>query len=238
MFDYIVCFYFGKRRVEEINSLLLKDKYFLVKIHLDFLKNNPSILNDINYIALVINNCSTEDLKEIESIKKMYSFSEKIVIINRDNSNYSYGAFNEALKCFLNLKSKSKYGFLCEDDYVPCNRNFFRKFLEFFDKDVLYVCQLWSNGHAAISNGFINYKIIKKIFFKTGEIFNLKKCDNTYSSVEVDQVNFLSNFENLKCLDISPKYRSLFISPCSEKKWYGKEDGEQLISSVLQNDYI
>ena len=56
MFDYIVCFYFGERRVNITNSLLLSDRYFFVKKHLDFIKNNETVLNDINNVVLVINN--------------------------------------------------------------------------------------------------------------------------------------------------------------------------------------
>ena len=68
MFDYIVCFYFGRRRVKTTNSLLLSDRYFFVKKHLNFIKNNEKVLNDINNIVLVINNSNDEDLKLVTNI--------------------------------------------------------------------------------------------------------------------------------------------------------------------------
>ena len=45
MFDYIVCFYFGKRRVKTTNSLLLIDKCFFTKKYCSkFLKYNNNIV--------------------------------------------------------------------------------------------------------------------------------------------------------------------------------------------------
>ena len=105
MFDYIVCFYFGRRRVKTTNSLLLSDRYFFFKKHLNFIKNNEKVLNDINNIVLVINNSNDEDLKLVTNIKNQYSFSDKIIIIGRDNSNYSYGGWNESLIRQINLNT-------------------------------------------------------------------------------------------------------------------------------------
>jgi hypothetical protein len=234
MFDYITCFYFGKRRVNITNSLLLSDKYFFVKKHLDFIKNNKTVLKDVNNVVLVINDSNDEDLESVTNIKNEYPFSDKITIIGRDNSNYSYGAWNESLIHQINFNTPSLYAFLCEDDYLPCDKNFHKKFIEFFNLNVVYVCQLYQNNHAAISNGFISYQIIKEVYKTTKELFKLTNNNNTYENAEMNQFNFLTNFKNLKCVDICEKYYSKFLEIDDSIVVYGNETGEELIKPILE----
>lgn len=233
MFDYIVCFYFGERRVETTNSLLLSDKYFFVKKHLDFIKNNKIILNDINKIVFVINNSNKDDLKSVINIKDEYSFSDKIIVIGRDNSDYSYGAWNESLIHQINLNTQSSYAFLCEDDYIPCNENFHKKFIELFKSDIIYICQLFIEEHPAISNGFIAYKPIKDYYKNAKQLFVLNN-NNDYLNAEIDQKNFLNNFKNFKCVDICEKYYSKFLRFNNSIVIYGNEKGEELIKPILE----
>jgi hypothetical protein len=234
MFDYIVCFYFGERRVVITNELLLSDKYFFVKKHLDFIKNNKSVLNDINNIILVINNSTDEDLKSVTKIKNKYSFSNKIIVIGRGNLNYSYGAWNDGLINQIESNTPSTHAFLCEDDYVPCNENFHRKFIEIFDTDTVYVCQLFENNHAAISNGFISYSIIKEFYNTTKQLFVLSN-DTNYYSAEINQINFLNNFKNYKCVDICEKYYSKFLCAKENIKIYGNTNGEEIIKPIMND---
>ena len=234
MFDYIVCFYFGERRVETTNLLLLSDRYFFVEKHLDFIKKNETVLNDINNIVLVINNSNDEDLESVTNIKNEYSFSDKIIIMGRDNSNYSYGGWNESLINQINLNTSSSHAFLCEDDYIPCDENFHKKFIEFFKSDVIYVCQLYKNNHAAISNGFISYNLIKDYYNNTKELFVLNNNNNDYKSAEINQITFLNNFKNLKCIDISEKYCSKFLDFNNGIVVYGNKTGEELIKPILE----
>ena len=233
MFDYIVCFYFGERRVNITNSLLLSDRYFFVKKHLDFIKNNEIVLNDINNVVLVINNSNDKDLESVTNIKNEYPFSDKIIIIGRGNSNYSYGAWNESLIHQINLNTSSSHAFLCEDDYIPCHDNFHKKFIEFFNSDVIYVCQLFMRNHAAISNGFITYDVIKDYYNNTKELFVLTNSYD-YRNAEINQVNFLNNFKKLKCVDICEKYYSKFLKIDNSIVVYGNETGEELIKPILE----
>lgn len=234
MFDYIVCFYFGKRRVKTTNSLLLIDKYFFVKKHLDFIKSNEIVLNDINNIVLVINDSNDEDFESVNKIKNEYPFSDKIIIIGRDNSNYSYGGWNESLIQQINVNTPSSHAFLCEDDYIPCDEKFHKKFIEFFNPNVIYVCQLYIKNHAAISNGFITYDIIKNYYNNTKKLFVLNNRDNGYINAEINQVNFLNNFKNFKCVDITEKYCSKFLEYNNNIVVYGNQTGEELIKPILE----
>lgn len=233
MFDYIVCFYFGKRRVKTTNSLLLLDRYFFVKKHLDFIKNNETVLNDINNVIFVINDSNDEDLESVKNIKNEYPFSDKIIIIGRDNSNYSYGGWNESLIHQINLNTPSSHAFLCEDDYVPCDENFHKKFIEFFNPDIIYVCQLYINNHAAISNGFIDYNKIKKYYKDNKKLFVLYN-NNDYRGAEINQIKFLNNFKNFKCIDITDKYYSKFLKFDNSVVTYGNETGKELIKPIFE----
>lgn len=233
MFDYIVCFYFGKRRVKTTNSLLLLDRYFFVKKHLDFIKNNETVLNDINNVIFVINDSNDEDLESVKNIKNEYPFSDKIIIIGRDNSNYSYGGWNESLIHQINLNTPSSHAFLCEDDYVPCDENFHKKFIEFFNPDIIYVCQLYINNHAAISNGFIDYNKIKKYYKDNKKLFVLYN-NNDYRGAEINQIKFLNNFKNFKCIDITDKYHSKFLKFDNSVVTYGNETGKELIKPIFE----
>jgi len=235
MFDYIVCLYFGERRVKITNSLLLSDRYLFVNKHLDFIKNNELVLNDINKVILVINNSNDEDLESVTNIKNEYLFSDKIIIIERENSNYSYGAWNDSLIHQINLNTPSSHAFLCEDDYIPCDANFHKKFIEFFKSDVIYVCQLYMNNHAAISNGFINYEIIKDYYNNTKQLFVLNNNPNlNYHNAENNQINFLNNFKDYKCVDICEKYYSRFLCAKENIKIYGNINSEEIIKPILE----
>ena len=233
MFDYIVCFYFGERRVNITNSLLLSDRYLFVKKHLDFIKNNEIVLNDINNVVLVINNSTDEDLDSVTNIKNEYPFSDKIIIIGRENLNYSYGAWNDSLIHQINLNTPSLHAFLCEDDYIPCDNNFHKKFIEFFNSDVIYVCQLFMNNHAAISNGFITYNIIKDYYNNTKQLFVLNN-NFEYYHAELNQINFLNNFKDYKCIDICEKYYSRFLCAKENIKIYGNTNSEEIIKPILE----
>ena len=233
MFDYIVCFYFGERRVKITNSLLLSDRYLFVKKHLDFIKNNEIVLNDINNVVLVINNSTDEDLDSVTNIKNEYPFSDKIIIIGRENLNYSYGAWNDSLIHLINLNTSSSHAFLCEDDYIPCDENFHKKFIEFFNSDVIYVCQLFMNNHAAISNGFITYNIIKDYYNNTKQLFVLNN-NFEYYHAELNQINFLNNFKDYKCIDICEKYFSRFLCAKENIKIYGNTNNIEIIKPILE----
>jgi hypothetical protein len=233
MFDYIVCFYFGNRRVEITNSFLLNDKYFFVKKHLDLINQNVSVLDDIQTIVFTINGATDEDVDSVINIKNEYPFSDKVVVLKRDNTNYSYGAWNESLIHQINSNTTSTYAFLCEDDYIFCDEIFHKKFIEYFDTDVVYVCQLFQNNHAAISNGFISYQIIKDYFNINKQLFNLINIDN-YTGAEINQVGFLNNFKNYRCVDISNEYFSRFLNPGNKIVTYGNLNGEEIIKPILE----
>lgn len=230
MFDYIICFYFGERRATITNSLLRNDKYFFVKKHLDFLTKNVEMLKDINRVVFIINNSNELDSLNVSNIISDSTISERIEVLNRGNNNYSYGGWNDALT--NNLDSESEYAFLCEDDYIPAIGDFYKHFINYFDNDVAYVCQLFMHNHAAISNGFISYEKCREAKSIYGSVFNLTHVVGTYTAAEVDQVNFLNYFNKYRKLDITDKYFSHFYE-FYKTTVYGNVNGIELIKPIL-----
>jgi hypothetical protein len=88
-------------------------------------------------------------------------------------------------------------------------------------------------NHAAISNGFITYNIIKDYYNNTKELFVLTNSYD-YRNAEINQVNFLNNFKNLKCVDICEKYFSKFLKFDDSIVVYGNETGGELIKPILE----
>ena len=253
MFDYVVCFYFGHRRVPIINDLLLKDKYFLVRKHLDFIKKYLEKCDQLNKVYFIINSTnyeshlnienSTIERLEIEEIIYSYGLNN-VVLIQRQNVDFSYGAWNDAIK--LQMYTKSKYAFLSEDDYIPKVPNFYEYFIKKFDDDTAYVCQLYiANGaagkkvHAAMSSGFVSYEKAKIVYQKHGSVLKLvnkhdSDVNKSYSLGQVNQVNFLDYFHEYKITDVSEETFSVFLDVYNRQTSHGNLNGVELIVPITQ----
>jgi len=237
MFDYIISCYFGSRRSSMINAHLLKDNFYLINEHLKFLNENLHTINDINNIIFTINGGSDVLVNDLKKITEDYSFSNKIIIQSRVNSGYSYAAWNFALEDRLNNNTDSDYAFLCEDDYVPCDANFYNIFIGYFKDDVAYVCQLYTTldrkyqPHPAISNGFISYKTAREVYSEYNKIFDLN-YDIGYKNAELNQINFLNYFKNYRFLDITDNYFSRFLH-LDVIKTYGNENSKEIIKPII-----
>lgn len=230
LFDYIVSFYFGHRRSPIINTVTKNDKYILVKKHLEFLECNTKIVDDIGKIVFVISDTNKTDFDNVQNIVNGSKLKDNVILLGKNNDNYSYGCWNEALLNRINCGSK--FAFLCEDDYIPCNNEFHNLFINYFNDDVVYVCQLYKNNHAAISNGFISYDKCRVVYNKLNTIFKLSKVQKNYASAEEDQMHFLDFFNEYVKLDITDKFYSKFIS-IDKIILYGNTNGIELIKPIV-----
>lgn len=253
MFDYVVCFYFGYRRVPIINNLILKDKYYLVKRHLDFIKKNLKKCKHLNNIYFMINSIENKDhissqltieRIEIEKIIQSYELNN-VKLIQRENIDFSYGAWNEAI--ILGIDTKSRYAFLSEDDYVPNVPNFYEYFIKKFDNDTAYVCQLYigtegiinSKVHAAMSSGFISYEKAKVVYNRYGSVFKLvnrhdNNINNSYNLGQINQVDFLDYFHEYKITDVSDSTFSIFLDVHNIQTKHGNLNGVELIVPITE----
>jgi RimJ/RimL family protein N-acetyltransferase len=252
MFDYIVCFYFGNRRTSLTNFLLHHNRYGFVKRHIDFLEKLTNT-DKLNTVIFVVNGKSDADEKIIKSMLSKSKLNNYKVIM-RDNVDYSYGAWNEAI--IHNLNSEAEYAFLLEDDYIPANIDFYKYFLELFDENTAYVCQYYGNHgklgmHAAISNGFIDYKKCRVVYEQKQTIFKLiaseHSKDYVNSSAEKNQISFLDHCtKDLTYIakDITKEHYSLFLefirdTTDSKIKAYGNTLGNLLVTPIMElpSDY-
>tara|TARA_B100000927_G_scaffold151891_3_gene122443 strand:+ start:2428 stop:3846 length:1419 start_codon:yes stop_codon:yes gene_type:complete len=226
-FDYLANFWFGPRSsvkefkyepgkgaiqaAHNFGSWYYKlHHYYLVHAHCKFLSQHK--IDNLNKILFVINIHNVDELKSnLDDVKEIIDwYNLDIEVIVHDNTNHSYGAWNCGLKHLLKHKTISKYCFLCEDDYVPTDENFYKPFYDKFsayskvrnteNKEVGYVAQLASlmelsvialkgekpkkvvYRHAAVSNGFINLGAAKKLN-EDGDVFTF------FQSIKINQIN-------------------------------------------------
>jgi hypothetical protein len=204
--NYIPVFYFGTRRTNNP-----KDKYYFLKKHLDFLQE----LEEDSPIeaTLVFNVSSSTDEPEANEIISHYNFKIPFETTFRENSGYSYAGWNHALR--LNIPHNYDYSFLIEDDYIPSNKNFYLPFIEQIEDDTSFVCtkMYLEPLHAAISNGLIHGKSVKKVFEAHNRVLDITPGDS-YSSGEQSQVKFLSLFQalGLKLTELSEEFEKPFLN--------------------------
>jgi hypothetical protein len=240
-FDYVVNFWFGPRSTKKRYKYDPKSKtakqlalvygqwyqqvhhYYLVNAHCKFIKNNN--IDNLNKVYFVINEWEEQDNSkvyyEVLEVVKWYGLEGKIKVIFHDNTNHSYGAWNKGIKQLIEDGSKSDYAFLCEDDYLPVDEEFYKPFFFKFDKDksnnVGYIAQhiddvkyhrnVYKKGvgsinthhtqkHAAVSNGFLNLNIAKTILKKYKNVFefNLSDFENANLSTRAKEQIIFTNY--------------------------------------------
>jgi len=237
-FDYIVAFYLGPRRSVFYTQMTTKDKFFLVKKHLGFLRKNYKSM-PLNKAYFIINeNEFSKDLYfEILKFAENYGLSDIVDIDIRNNQGFSYGAWQHALTKNVQQDLKVPYAFLCEDDYVPVSGEFYKPF---YDKlatlETGYVAEMvWENParHAAISNGFIKYHVAKELYDTKGQIFTLTEGKDYHTGV-FNQVHFTDLIQEKYTLsDISDNYKVPFYELSKEDLvYYGNLEGEIIIEPV------
>lgn len=188
--NYIPVFYFGVRRYNNP-----KDKFLFFKKHLEFISTLPV---DSNIEAsFVINKIDSDNEQEIKSIVDRYNIDIPFEIIYRQNIQYSYGGWNDAIK--KNINKDYDYSFLIEDDYIPTSLKFYEPFLEEMNDKIAFVCtKILSNPlqrHAAISNGLISNEKCKEVLRRDRDVFHLSSLmEKGYRFAETNQVLFLNQF--------------------------------------------
>ena len=165
--NYIVSLYNGPRR-SWINSRKgYGDTYDMyLPQHIKFLNKKPK---NIDIVTFVINRSNPSiDRLTIEYIEKNIDPSYTTHIITRENSGFSYGAWQEGI-LNNNHHTLCKYSFLIEDDYIPSSLDFISKFVENGMDDITtaFSACWWTHStfppHAAISNGLLSNVTIQPV---------------------------------------------------------------------------
>jgi GNAT superfamily N-acetyltransferase len=249
-FDYIVAFYLGHRRSTFYNILGKENKLFLVNQHIKFLQTKPEGLNNI-YFVFNTDGSTSHLSEEVETYIK--TFPLNINVIFRDNINFSYGAWEEAIIENINNSTTSDYAFLIEDDYIPASPDSIQPFIERIqeEENVGYVAQLVSSNesanaadhgvikhHASISNGLLNYSAVKDVLEKHPSVFLLNPSKRDYQGGVWNQVHFLNYIISSDYLLSSMDGE--YLQPFYELRiediiFYGNKKGKILITPILSD---
>lgn len=218
--NYIAAFYIGDNRTSQYyQKAFYADPLYFFRRHLRLIDR----LDNITRYSFVINDDISDVLKsEIISLAS----NKNLDIFFRENSGYSYGAWNDVI--LHNLKDYD-YFFLIEDDYLPADKNFVFPFVNKLKNNVCYVCSLAveiSNEnnymvtaqegkfkHPSISNGMISAAACRQVVKNYNSLFRIKPgkvIDDGYWN----QIYFLKNFTDLgyDILDITDEYSSPYLN--------------------------
>lgn len=251
-FNYIVAVYFGNRRSKMYSREVQSDSFIFVKEHFKFIANNLESITGLSKVYFVCNLDDKEkQLSEVESWFEetiaSYGLEGIVNVIYRENKNFSYGAWNEALIQSIQSDTESDYAFLIEDDYVPCTAEFHLPFISKIEEDIKYgfvACLAKRHSskvykqklHAAISNGLIRYSSVRQAYETHNSPLSLKgpkKPKGAYGIGEYLQVHFLSHItENFTMTDISAEYSIPFYDIKKGVKFYGRKGGKVLINPI------
>ncbi len=215
-FDYIVNFWFGSRSsVKEFKYEKGKGAiqatnnygfwyhklhhYFLVHAHCKFLSRNE--IPNLNKIQFVINKgggtSSKKLLADVREIIEWYKLDINVML--HDNTNHSYGAWNAGLKNLILHETDSKYCFLCEDDYLPTDKDFYVPFFNKFnsqseDDEYGYVCQMTDELrlHVIIPKKEDREKIENKINFASSREVKMKARNGNNEDPDFIHMEYIS----------------------------------------------
>ena len=238
---YIVCFFLGERR----NALAEQDPLVLVNKHIEFLSSLPK--NSKIKKAIFVVNCDNTDYPDkirdtLFNLCKQRMKNIPIEILIRDNVDFSYGAWNDAVAGEIQNKNNADYYFLIEDDYLPTTKDFYNAYLTFMKNKVKYVASYVNYAQEAdyehlkrlaleeqvhkfipsISNGLLDGKIAIQMFEKYGTVFKIWAATN-YDYAVTNQLTFLNHIINngYEIDDICSEYSVPFLAI----PWYGNPDG-------------
>lgn len=234
--NYIVAFYIGDNRA--YSSYIDKfgyDPLYFVKKHLTFLQ---PLNNNVKKATFVFNGGLSKELQdEVMALAKNSTIEIEILV--RENSSFSYGAWDMAISRNIN---SFDYFFVIEDDYIPIQENFYEYFVEKCSYEFPYVCQYVDHNytietpyHPSISNGLLRAENCKLIFEKYNQIFRLTS-GKSYQTGWDNQVSFYRNFvdEGFGALDILDKYSVPFacINKTPSIEWYGDVNNPSIIVPI------
>lgn len=193
--NYIVAVYLGNHGSDFVNKLLQADKYHFIKKHLECLSKYK--VDDITKVTFVVNQHEEKEDLEILKISQNQLLNIPIEVVFRENTGYSYAAWNKGVTDSIKNNESFDYYFLIEDDYIPNCDYFYQPFIDAVKENTAFVSQVWRTNHAAISNGLLVGKAADKILENYPTVFNVNTENTSYYTGVCNQVNFLSYAKDL-----------------------------------------
>jgi hypothetical protein len=234
---YIVCFYFGNRKSAKFNNIVKSDQLFLLKKHLEYLETCGPEIKESTFI---VNGDFLETVSEY--VTKNEPKNVKLNLKFRENTDFSYGAWNDVIKNSILDGKEFDYHFMMEDDYLPNKPDFYKPFVEKCVGQTAFVCcMLWpkegSGRHPAISNGLVRNDACKLILEKHSSVFNVNNTPGGDYSVGCSiQRSYHTYFEQEKYIldDLSDQYYFPFHDSQNDGIVdHGNSNGEKLIIPLL-----
>jgi hypothetical protein len=246
---YIVAVYLGNHGSNSVNGLLQFNRYYFIKRHLECLSKYK--VDDITKVSFVINEYEKGTDLEILKIVENHKLNIPVEVIFRENTGYSYAAWNKCITDSIKNNMVADYYFLIEDVYLPNQDYFYQPFVSAVKENTAFVSQVWRSNHAAISNGLLVGKCAERILEKYPSVFNVKTEDASYYDGVYNQINFLSyakdlgmNFTDVceSSLQVYLDYNefhfygninsSVLIMPESELSWDGIVKAEKYCRNI------
>ena len=236
---YIVAVYLGNHGSDFVNKLLQADKYHFIKKHLECLSKYK--VDDITKVTFVVNQHEEKEDLEILKISQNQLLNIPIEVVFRENTGYSYAAWNKGVTDSIKNNESFDYYFLIEDDYIPNCDYFYQTFIDAVKENTAFVSQVWRTNHAAISNGLLVGKAANKILENYPTVFNVNTENTSYYTGVCNQVNFLSYAKDLgmNFTDVCETSLQVYLH-VNHFCFYGCVNGDVLImpESTLQWDGI
>lgn len=240
MITYICSVYLGPRKSRLSNRFWDNDPYCFIRKHLELLQTTDNKV--VSKVIFVANHYNKLFELNLQSIVDSYQLKIPVEVRIRKNQGFSYAAWNETIKNELITKQVDKgYFFLIEDDYVPININVLTEMTKLLTPTIGYVCQVYEQDHAAISNGMMSVKVANAMYIKYGNVFDVKVSSSTYEQGTHNQVHFTDFLKdsNLEIIDIRSKYKSVFLESSDDSfKMFGQEDLPQSIIPIQTSELI
>ena len=198
-----------------------------------FVKQHIEKLNTISHDLAQVSvgyPCNPEETyKHTEYIQSLKALDDgtPIVVYPMENHGRSYGQYS---RIFDICRDQFTHYIFIEDDYVPCIDGFDVKLANMFDDipNCGLLCGLYSNNHAAISNGITSYEVLKNMWDKYGILYYFQKDGYTPQGQKEWSYQFVN--AGYKIHDWIHEYRSLYHQHRSKPRSYS--DG------VHNNDII
>lgn len=220
--NYQIVFFNGNRRCYRNNNGN-KSIEFAGK-HIEYINEN---IPNIGLVSFIINKGIEElDNELIEFINESnLNFNYEIIV--RPNQGFSYGAWAETM---VKNHIDFDYTFVIEDDYIPTQKDTLDYFYNKLDEKTIFVCCLWVNDHASISNGMIYTKLMR------GDNINtLKKYHgSSYADGQTNQRYFMTEYKklNFNFKDICDVAHTIFRDNNKKNKFYGDRKKPLIITPI------
>jgi hypothetical protein len=186
---YVVACYLGRRRNPHVEN---SETY--LREHLSFIRRSKVI----DRATIVLNSESLEQTARCVEIMQTFGAQNTNLIV-RDNIGFSYGAWNDCVRAYLDFDSE--YFFLVEDDYIPASDEFASVFFDKMSPTTGYVASIYDTSapegaHASMSIGLLSASAAVDARNLYGEPLRVVGGEDDhffYETAERNQVAFLNN---------------------------------------------